>query len=88
MCILADVACVDEMEWGMYIRDDCSPQGAMLQLRPQSQCHLRSSATSAVVFLKRVHALILQCRNAFFDSANWSEGHFHSPVLFVVIPDH
>lgn len=27
---------VDEMSWGMYIRDDCSLQGVMVQQRPQS----------------------------------------------------
>lgn len=52
VCV-ADVASVDKMEWGMYIRGHCSPpRVVMLQLRPQSRCHLRSSVTSAVVFLK------------------------------------
>lgn len=60
VCVLvADLADVDEMEWGMYIRGDCSPRGVMLQLRPQRQCHLKSSTTLSVVFLKRVIAFIL-----------------------------
>lgn len=48
VCVLAaDVADVDEIEMGMYIRGDCSPRGVMLQLRPQRQYHLKSPATSS-----------------------------------------
>lgn len=59
--LAADVAV--QIKWSEHVRHDGSSWGVVLQLRPQSQCHLRSSVSSLALVFLNCDAFMLKCRH-------------------------